>query len=65
MTLNALFRYPEIYAAGVSIAPVPNQLYYDTIYQERYMGLAKRQLGRIPIGLADNLCGQAQRETSC
>ncbi|MFO0939993.1 MAG: S9 family peptidase [Pirellulales bacterium] len=39
MTLNALFRYPEIYATGVSIAPVPNQLYYDTIYQERYMGL--------------------------
>lgn len=39
MTLNALFRYPEIYHAGVSIAPVPNQLYYDTIYQERYMGL--------------------------
>jgi dipeptidyl-peptidase-4 len=39
MTLNALFRYPEIYQAGVSIAPVPNQLYYDTIYQERYMGL--------------------------
>lgn len=39
MTLNALFRYPEIYAAGVSVAPVPNQLYYDTIYQERYMGL--------------------------
>jgi len=39
MTLNALFRYPEIYQRGVSIAPVPNQLYYDTIYQERYMGL--------------------------
>ncbi len=39
MTLNALFRYPETYKAGVSIAPVPNQLYYDTIYQERYMGL--------------------------
>ncbi len=39
MTLNMLFRYPEIYAAGVSVAPVPNQLFYDTIYQERYMGL--------------------------
>ena len=39
MTLNMLFRYPEIYATGVSVAPVPNQLYYDTIYQERYMGL--------------------------
>lgn len=39
MTLNALFRYPDIYSSGVSVAPVPNQLYYDTIYQERYMGL--------------------------
>lgn len=39
MTLNALFRYPEIYQRGISIAPVPNQLYYDTIYQERYMGI--------------------------
>ena len=39
MTLNMLFRYPDIYASGVSVAPVPNQLYYDTIYQERYMGL--------------------------
>jgi dipeptidyl-peptidase 4 len=39
MTLNALFRYPDLYQRGISIAPVPNQLYYDTIYQERYMGL--------------------------
>jgi dipeptidyl-peptidase-4 len=39
MTLNALFRYPEIYHTGMSIAPVPDQRYYDTIYQERYMGL--------------------------
>ena len=39
MTLNALFRYPDLYHAGISIAPVPNQLLYDTIYQERYMGL--------------------------
>lgn len=39
MTLNALFRYPDLYQAGISIAPVPNQRFYDTIYQERYMGL--------------------------
>lgn len=36
-TLNALFQYPDLYQAGVSVAPVPNQMYYDTIYQERYM----------------------------
>ncbi len=39
MTLNLLFRYPEIYKAGMSVAPVANQLLYDNIYQERYMGV--------------------------
>lgn len=39
MTLNMMFRYPEIYKTGMSIAPVGNQLLYDNIYQERYMGL--------------------------
>lgn len=39
MTLNALFKYPDLYKTGISIAPVPNQRHYDTIYQERYMGL--------------------------
>ncbi|MDP1562872.1 MAG: S9 family peptidase [Pirellulaceae bacterium] len=62
MTLNALFRYPEIYHAGVSIAPVPNQLYYDTIYQERYMGLPSDneegyRLGS-PITFANQLEGE-------
>lgn len=37
-TLNLLFQYPEIYKTGISIAPVANQLTYDNIYQERYMG---------------------------
>lgn len=62
MTLNALFRYPELYKSGVSIAPVPNQLYYDTIYQERYMGLPSDnaegyRLGS-PITFADKLKGE-------
>ena len=39
MTLNALFKFPDLYKTGISIAPVPNVRYYDTIYQERYMGL--------------------------
>lgn len=39
MTLNMLFRYPEIYKMGIAIAFVSNQRLYDTIYQERYMGL--------------------------
>ena len=39
MSLNAIFRYPELYSTAMAIAFVSNQLYYDTIYQERYMGL--------------------------
>ncbi len=38
-TLNLLGQYPEIYQTGISVAPVTNQLLYDNIYQERYMGL--------------------------
>ncbi|MHB8866660.1 MAG: S9 family peptidase [Pirellulaceae bacterium] len=37
--LHAIFKYPELYRTAISIAPVPNQRYYDSIYQERYMGL--------------------------
>ena len=39
MTLNCMFRYPEIYKTGIAIAFVSHQKLYDTIYQERYMGL--------------------------
>ncbi len=39
MTLNALLKYPDLYQAGIAVAAVPNMRLYDTIYQERYMGL--------------------------
>lgn len=38
-TLNAMFQYPEVYQTGVSVAPIGDMKLYDTIYQERYMGL--------------------------
>ncbi len=38
-TLNLMFQFPEIYKTGISVAAVGNQLTYDNIYQERYMGL--------------------------
>lgn len=41
MTLNAMFRYPDLYSTGLSGAPVPDQALYNTVYQERYMGLYK------------------------
>jgi dipeptidyl-peptidase-4 len=60
-TLNAMFRFPGIYHVGVSVAPVPDQTLYDTIYQERYMGLpgpnaAGYRLGS-PIHFAQGLTG--------
>lgn len=38
-TLNLMFQYPDIYKTGIAVAAVGNQLTYDNIYQERYMGL--------------------------
>ena len=38
-TLNCMFRYPEVFGTGMAVAPVPDQRFYDTVYQERYMGL--------------------------
>lgn len=39
MSLNAIFRYPDLYKTAIAVAPVGDQKLYDTIYQERYMGL--------------------------
>lgn len=41
MTMNCLFRYPDIYKSGLAVAFVADQRLYDNIYQERYMGLLK------------------------
>jgi dipeptidyl-peptidase-4 len=37
MTLMAMTVGADVFAAGVSVAPVTNWKYYDTIYTERYM----------------------------
>ena len=41
MTLDAMFRYPKLYRAGLAVAFISDQHFYDSIYQERYMGLPK------------------------
>lgn len=60
-TLNLLFQYPEIYKTGIAVAAVANQLTYDNIYQERYMGLPQENLEDIvqgsPVTHAKNLKG--------
>ncbi len=61
MTLGLLFKHPDIYTTGMSVAPVSNQLIYDNIYQERYMGLPQENLEDFmngsPITYAKNLEG--------
>ncbi|KLE35789.1 peptidase S9 [Aurantiacibacter luteus] len=61
MTLNAMFRYPQVYATGIAVAPVPDMSLYDTIYQERYMGLPQDNAAEYaqgsPITFAGNLEG--------
>ena len=61
-TLNLLFQYPEIFKAGVSVAPVANQLTYDNIYQERYMGLPQENksdfIAGSPLTYVKNLRGE-------
>ncbi len=37
MSLNAIFKYPDLYRTAIAVASVPDQRHYDTIYQERYM----------------------------
>ncbi|HSF99549.1 MAG TPA: prolyl oligopeptidase family serine peptidase, partial [Vicinamibacterales bacterium] len=60
-TLNCLFRFPGLFDVGVSVAPVPDQRLYDTIYQERYMGVPQGnaegyRIGS-PINFAEGLEG--------
>ena len=61
MTLNALFRFPDLYAAGVAIASPTDQMLYNSIYQERYMGLPAENVEGYrdgsPIHFAQNLAG--------
>ena len=60
-TLNLLFQFPEIYKTGIAVAAVGNQLSYDNIYQERYMGLPQENMDDFtkgsPITYAKNLRG--------
>jgi dipeptidyl-peptidase-4 len=60
-TLNLMFQFPEIFKTGIAIAAVGNQLTYDNIYQERFMGLPQENkedfINGSPITYAKNLAG--------
>jgi dipeptidyl-peptidase-4 len=57
-----MFRSPDIYKVGMAVAPVPDQRLYDTIYQERYMGLpqdnATGYKAGSPVNFAEGLKGR-------
>jgi dipeptidyl-peptidase 4 len=61
MTLNLLFRYPELYQTGMAVAPMADVRLYDTIYQERYLGLPQESpevyREASPVTYADKLKG--------
>jgi dipeptidyl-peptidase-4 len=61
MTLNAMFRYPDLYSTGVAVASPVDQMLYNSIYQERYMGLPAENAAGYrdgsPINFAQNLAG--------
>jgi dipeptidyl-peptidase-4 len=61
MSLNCIFRNADLYHTAISIAPVADQKLYDTIYQERYMGLpddnSEGYKNGSPISHAANLKG--------
>jgi len=60
-TLNVMLRYPGVFSTGIAVAPVADQLHYDSIYQERYMGLPEENKQGYhdgsPISFAAGLTG--------
>ena len=62
MTLEAMFNAPDVFKAGVSVAPLSDWRLYDTAYTERYMGRPQdNQAGyrdSSPVNQAANLRGK-------
>ncbi len=62
LTALALTKGAEFYKLGISVAPVTNWRFYDTIYTERYLGLptdnAKGYDLNSPINYAEELKGK-------
>ena len=50
MSALCLAKGGEVFKAGIAVAPVTNQRFYDSVYSERYMGLPSQN----PEGYDDN-----------
>ncbi len=60
MSLNVLFRYPKLYRTAMAIASVPDMHLYDSIYQERYMGLPQENEAAYRQGSPITFAGQLE-----
>jgi dipeptidyl-peptidase-4 len=62
MAAGCLLRRPDVFAAGIAVAPVTHYRYYDSVYTERYMGLpsanARGYRDNAPLTYAGNLKGR-------
>jgi dipeptidyl-peptidase-4 len=59
-TLNVMFRYPGVYSTGIALAPVADESHYDSIYQERYMGMPAVNVKGYHDGSPINFAGGLQ-----
>lgn len=59
-TAHAMFKYPEIYKVGIGVAGLYSHMVYDTIYQERYMGLPSTNAQGLHDGSAINFAANLQ-----
>jgi dipeptidyl-peptidase-4 len=61
MTLLCMTKGADVYSAGISVAPVTNWRYYDTIYTERFMQTPQENASgyddNSPVNHADKLQG--------
>ncbi len=62
MTALALTKNPDLFKMGISVAPVTNWRYYDSIYTERYLKTPQENPGgyddNSPVQFAQNLKGK-------
>ena len=59
-TAHLMFKYPDIYSVGIAVAGVYSQYLYDSIYQERYMGLPSTNPDGFREGSPINFAGGLQ-----
>lgn len=60
-TLHLMFQYPDLYKTGIAVSAITNELFYDNVYTERYMGLPQENMDDYvkgsPLSYAKNLRG--------